>query len=127
MELIFRIILFCSGVINLLPSLLAVLPTRIQKSYGVAIPDVNYELLLRHRAVLFAMIGGLMIFSALAKKYYEVAAGAGLISMMSFVVLHWLIGKGITPELRTVMRIDAAATIVLLVGLIAFRLLAKKP
>lgn len=127
MELFFRILLALTGAINLLPSLLAFLPERITKSYGVTIPDANVELLLRHRAVLFGIIGGLMIFSALAKKYYEVATGAGLISMSSFVVLYWLIGEDINAELSTVMRIDVVATIVLLVGFLAFRVPVKKP
>ena len=93
MELIFRISLFVVGVINLLPSILAFLPKKIATSYGVSEPNSNQELLLRHRAAMFGMIGGLMVFAAIAQKYYEIATFIGFFSMISFVLLYFLIGK----------------------------------
>lgn len=120
MELIYRITLFLAGLINLLPSLLAFLPAKISKSYGIDIPNANYELLLRHRAILFGIIGGLMIFSAITKKSYEISTIAGLVSMTSFIILYFLIGKGINSELKKVMIVDVIATVVLLIGVTAF-------
>jgi hypothetical protein len=120
MELIYRITLFLAGLINLLPSLLAFLPAKISKSYGIDIPNANYELLLRHRAILFGIIGGLMIFSAITKKFYEISTIAGLVSMTSFIILYFLIGKGINSELKKVMIVDVIATVVLLMGVTAF-------
>ena len=70
MEIFFRITLFIAGIINAIPALIAFLPNKITASYGIPIPDANFELLLRHRAVLFGIIGGLMIYSAVTKKYY---------------------------------------------------------
>lgn len=87
METIFRLTLFIAGIINVIPSFLAFLPEKIAQSYGIEIPDVNHELLLRHRAVLFGIIGGLLLFSAISKKYYEVALVSGLVSMiLSFFI-----------------------------------------
>jgi heme A synthase len=126
MELIYRITLFIAGVINLLPSILAFLPDKISKSYGIDVPNANYELLLRHRAILFALIGGLMIFSAVTKKYYEISTLVGLVSMVSFVLLYFLIGKGINAELNKVMFIDIVAIVILLVGVIMFFMNAKR-
>lgn len=122
MELIFRITLFIAGVINLLPSVLAFLPDKISKSYGIEIPNENYELLLRHRAILFGIIGGLMIYSAVAKKHYEVSTVIGLISMISFIVLFFLIGGDINSELKKVMSIDIVGTVILCIGFILFKL-----
>lgn len=93
METIFRISLLIAGFINLLPSLLAFFPDKISTSYGIDIPDANYELLLRHRAILFGIIGGCMILSAIFKKYYEAATIAGLVSMLSFILLFFIMGK----------------------------------
>lgn len=118
MEIIFRTTLFLAGVINLLPSILAFLPDKISKSYGIELPNQNYELLLRHRAILFGIIGGLMIYSAIAKKYYPLATTAGLISMISFILLFLLIGKDINSELKQVMIIDVIGTIILLLGVL---------
>lgn len=116
MELIFRLSLGLSALINLLPALLAFRPQNITKSYGVAVDDGNYELLLRHRAVLFGIVGGLMLYSALTKAYYEIATGAGLVSMVSFVVLYFLTNKPINNPLKRVMQIDLIAILILLVG-----------
>ncbi|MFN6089051.1 MAG: hypothetical protein ACK47E_09925 [Cyclobacteriaceae bacterium] len=125
MELIYRITLFIAGVINLLPAMLAFLPDKISKSYGIDIPNANYELLLRHRAILFGIIGGLMIFSAIVKKYYDIATIAGLISMTSFILLYFLIDKDVSSELKKVMVIDIVATIILLIGLVLFLITSK--
>jgi hypothetical protein len=121
-ELIFRITLFIAGVINLLPSVLAFLPDKISKSYGIEMPNQNYELLLRHRAILFGIIGGLMIYSAVAKKHYEVSTVIGLISMVSFIVLFFLIGKDINSEIKKVMTIDVVGTVILCIGFILLKL-----
>ena len=125
MEMIFRISLFIAGFINLLPSLLAFLPDKISKSYGIEIPSANYELLLRHRAILFGIIGGFMIFSAIFKKHFEIATTAGLISMISFILLFFLIGKDINSELKKVMIVDIVATVILCIGLVLFLLKSK--
>ena len=125
MELIYRITLFIAGLINILPAMLGFLPEKISKSYGIEIPNANYELLLRHRAILFGIIGGLMIYSALAKKHYELSTIAGLVSMVSFIILYFLIGKNINSELKKVMMIDLFATVILCVGFILFLFKSK--
>ena len=125
MESFYRLTLFAAGLINLLPSVLVFLPDRISKSYGVEMPSASYELLLRHRAVLFGIIGGLMIASAISKKYYAVATIAGMASMASFIVLYFWIGKDISAELKRVMLIDVLATVLLLAGFLGFLLRAR--
>lgn len=120
METLFRITLFIAGGINILPSILAFLPEKISKSYGIEMPNVNFELLLRHRAVLFAIVGGLMIYSAISKKYYSISVTVGLISMISFIILYFLM-NGINPELEKVMKIDFIAVIMLIVGFMLYK------
>ena len=120
MEILFRITLFIAGAINLLPSILAFLPQKISKSYGIVVPDVNYELLLRHRAVLFGIVGGLMIYSAITKKIYSISVSIGLISMVSFVILYFLL-NGINKELEKVMKADVVAIIILLTGFLLYK------
>jgi hypothetical protein len=117
MELFYRITLFVAGLLNLLPAILAFLPEKMSKSYGIELPNANYELLLRHRAVLFGIIGGLMLFSAITKKHYDISTIAGLVSMVSFIILYFLIGENINAELKKVMLIDCVATALLVVGL----------
>ena len=121
MELVFRISLFITGIINLLPSILAFLPGKISDSYGIKIPDANYELLLRHRAILFMIVGGLLLYSAISKNYYNLAVIVGMVSMLSYVVLYLSIGKEINPELTKVMKIDVAAIGILAVGYLLYK------
>jgi heme A synthase len=125
MELIFRTTLSIAGLINLIPALLAFFPDKISKSYGVVIPNANYELLLRHRAILFGIIGMLMIYSAVVKKHYEIATTVGLISMTSFIILYFIIGKDINSELKKIMIVDIIATVILCIGSVLFLLKSK--
>ena len=122
MEKIYRIALFLAGIINILPAFLAFIPDKISKSYGIELPNENFELLLRHRAILFGIIGGLMIYSAIAKKYYTIATSVGLISMVSFILLFFLIGKDINSELKNIMIVDIVASFILCLGLLLFKL-----
>ena len=121
MELIFRICLFLIGIVNLLPSILAFLPHKISGAYGVAVPDSNYELLFRHRAVLFGIIGGIMLFSAITKRHYAIAVMVGLLSMVSFILLYFLMDGNVNTALTKVMKVDVVAVIILLIGYALFK------
>lgn len=120
MEIVFRITLLISGAINIFPSALVFLPERISDSYGIKLQNPDFELLLRHRAVLFGIIGGLMIYSALTKKYYSISVIVGLISMLSFVILYFSL-NGINDELTKVMKFDIAAIVILIIGLLLYK------
>lgn len=126
MELIFRISLFIAGIANLLPALFVFFPAKIANSYGIAIPDSNHELLLRHRAALFFIVGGLLVYSSITQKAYAISTVVGLISMLSFVLLYYLIGKNINAQLKKVMLIDVGAIIVLLLGAALYYLGSEK-
>lgn len=119
----FRIILFIVGIINILPVLIAFFPEKIPTSYGVTIPDVNYELLLRHRAVLFGIVGGGMLYAAFANKYLTIATIIGLVSMLSFILLYFLVDTPINAALTKVMKIDLVASVVLIIGFLLYKYL----
>lgn len=121
MELIFRICLFIAGVIKFLPSILAFLPKKIGNSYGIEVLNANYELLLRHRAVLFGIVGGIMIYSALTKENYPLAVCVGFISFVSFIILVQFVNGDINPELKRVLKIDIIGLIILLIGFVVYK------
>lgn len=121
MELLFRICLFTAGIINALPAILAFFPSKMANSYGIALPDANYELLLRHRAVLFGMVGGWMIYAAISKKGYSTALVVGLVSMLSFLVLYKLVQGPVNAELTKVAKIDVVGIVILLVGFVCYK------
>ncbi len=116
MESVFRVCLFIAGVINFLPSVLFFLPDKVGSAYGIIVPDANYELLLRHRAVLFGIVGGILIFSALLRQYYSLSVTIGLVSMLTFILLFYWVKGEVNAELTKVMRIDVAGSAILLLG-----------
>ena len=121
MELLLRICLFLTGMLNLLPAVLAFAPHKIRSSYGIDLPDANYELLLRHRAVLFGIVGGIMLVAAIARKGYFTAVLIGLTSMVSFIVLYYVVDGSINSELTKIMQIDIVGVLILVVGYGLFR------
>jgi hypothetical protein len=69
---------------------------------------------MRHRAVLFGIVGGLLIGAAFYLPLRTAAFVAGLVSMLSFVAVAYLVGE-YNDELRRTVVIDLVASL-LLVG-----------
>lgn len=116
MENFFRLTLFLSAIVNLLPAIAVFFPSMIISSYGIELHDQNLELVLRHRAVLFLIIGATLMYSAITRRFYVLVTVIGLTSMVSFILLYLLIGSGINALLQRVMWIDVGASILLIAG-----------
>lgn len=82
-----------AGVINFLPVVGVVSAARIESLYGVDASDPALEILLRHRAVLFGLVGGFMIASAFKKSLHSAAITGGFIAMLSFLGLYYFGGQ----------------------------------
>ncbi len=102
------------GVVNLLPVSGVLSTNRLQSLYGVSLADPNLIILMRHRAVLFGVIGALLVAAAFHTPLRPIAFGAGLVSMLSFVLVAYLVGE-VNTELRRVVVVDLVASL-LLVG-----------
>lgn len=75
------------GLINFLPVLGVLGAAKLESLYGLPITNEDLLLILRHRAVLFGLLGGFIIASAFRDSWRNLAAVAGLASMLSFM---WL-------------------------------------
>jgi hypothetical protein len=75
---------------------------------------------LRHRAILFGIVGGFMLFSALSKKYYIPATVGGLISMLSYIILFFVVSGTVNSELTKVLKIDIISCVLLAIGFIVY-------
>lgn len=111
-------LLLLAAVANLLPVLGVLSAARLESLYGVLLQDPNLAILLRHRAVLFAIVGGLLGVAAFHPPLRSFAITAGLVSMLSFVALAGLTGD-YNPQLRRVVLVDVIASL----GLVAAALL----
>ncbi|HXV92966.1 MAG TPA: hypothetical protein VD813_06690 [Pseudonocardia sp.] len=63
-----------------------VAPTRIPDTYGVTAEDPDLEVLLRHRAVMLAIIGLVLVASGFRRELRAVGVPAAALSMIAFVL-----------------------------------------
>ncbi len=109
------------GLINLMPVAGVLSGELLARAYGIDAPHGDLEILMRHRALLFGIVGGLLLAAAFRRHLRFSAIVAGLVSMMGFVVLAWQTG-GYGPELTRIVAIDVAGS----AGLIVAALLGRR-
>ena len=113
MKLLAQSLLLTVSVIHLLPVVGVLGQESITKLYGVSISDSNTEILMRHRAVLFAIVGLFLLLSVFKGDYQPLAILIGLISVVSFLLLSWST-EGLNPEMSRVVKIDWIALLLLI-------------
>ena len=101
------------GIVNLLPASGALSTHRLQSFYGISLVDPNLIILMRHRAVLFGVIGALLIAAAFHRPFRTIAMFAGLLSMSSFVLIAYTVGA-FNAELGRVVFVDLVASLLLI-------------
>ena len=111
---------FIVAVINFLPALGVLSVERMEAFYGVAIREPNLEILMRHRAVLFSIVGVLLAAAMFRPSLRPLAAAAGFVNMLAFILVAWMIG-GYNPPIRRVVLVDAVASVLLAVAVIIDR------
>jgi hypothetical protein len=92
MKLLATIGLCTAGIINLLPASGVLGRSWLQSLYGFDIGGADLEILLRHRAVLFAIVGVLLMAAAALPWLRPVAIAVGFVSMASFIVVAVTVG-----------------------------------
>ncbi len=106
------------GIIHLLPLSGILGSERLSALYGISIQEANLVILMRHRAVLFGLLGAFLIFAAWQPAFQTIAFIAGFVSVVSFLLLAWL-GGGYNAEIGRVVIADIIALVCLVVGVIA--------
>lgn len=104
-----------AGVIHLLPVSGALGSEQLGRLYGVSLSDPNLVILMRHRAVLFALLGLLLVIAAFRRSLRPAALIAGLVSAISFLWIAWSVG-GYNAQLSRVFAADVVALASLLVA-----------
>lgn len=111
--------LFIVGAIHLLPLVGVLGAAQLASLYGVAVADANTEILLRHRAVLFGIVGSFLILSAFRPSMQMLAFAMGFTSVLSFLWLAWSVGNANALVSRVVL-VDWAALVLLIAGAVAW-------
>ena len=115
MKIVVSSILLIVSVIHLLPVVGVLGSESLTKLYGVSFSDSNTEILLRHRAVLFSIIGLILLLSVFKTEYQPIAICIGLISVASFLLLAWSI-EGLNSEISRVVKVDWVALALLIIA-----------
>ena len=110
-------LLMIVAVIHLLPVVGAGGRAPLARLYGTAIDEPSLLLLMRHRAVLFGLLGSFLLAAAFDPHLHLAGLAVGLASVGSFLLLAWRVG-GLTDEVRRVWLIDLVAAVLLVAGLI---------
>jgi hypothetical protein len=107
--------LLVGGAIHLLPLVGVLGADWLALLYGLPIVEPNLAILMRHRAVLFGLVGGLMVFAIFKPALRPVALAVGLLSVSSFLYLAWSVGQ-YNALLSRVVAADILALVCLLAG-----------
>lgn len=107
--------LLVAAIIHLLPLAGVLGPERLSALYGIAFAESNLVLLMRHRAVLFGLLGVFLAIAAFRPAWRSAAFVAGFVSVVSFLVLAWS-GGGYNAAIGRVVIADVVALVCLLIG-----------
>ena len=112
MEKIVTGLLVLVGIIHLLPVSGVLGAERLLALYGVSLNDPNLLILMRHRAVLFGLLGLFMVYAAFKPSLQPLAFLAGFLSVVSFMAIAWSVG-GYNEAIRKVVIADVVAVVAL--------------
>jgi hypothetical protein len=118
MKYVSIVALLVAGIIHLLPVPGVMGVSTLARLYGIEVNDPNTAILLQHRALLFGVLGVLML-SAIALPWLRVTAlTVALFSAASFVLVAIAVG-GYNAAIGRVVVADVVASVLLAAGLVA--------
>lgn len=108
-------LLMLAGIIHLIPvsGLLGV--NQLAALYDITLTDRNLYILMRHRAVLFAILGLFLLYAAFSPSLQPLAIIVGLVSVLSFIAIAWAVGD-YNAALRKVVIADVIAAVALVIA-----------
>lgn len=119
MRYVVMISLCVAAVIHLLPLIGVLGGDRLQSLYGVAIDGPDLQILMRHRAVLFGLLGTFLLIAAFVPALQPIALTVGLVSVLSFLLLAWTT-EDYNASIARVVTADVIALVALLIGTAAY-------
>lgn len=117
---VFPICLAIAAIINFIPVVGVYSKSTLELLYQVELANADLVFLLRHRAVMFGLIGILLFYSLVKPQLRLFAASIGLTSMLSFSFLAWQLEIH-NDKLQQLAIIDLIVSLVLILGIILHR------
>jgi riboflavin transporter FmnP len=112
------------GVIHLLPLSGALSAERLAALYGLRFDESNLAILMRHRAVLFGLLGAYLIYAAFQPTHQATGLIAAWVSVLSFLYIAWSVGS-YNAAVHRVVWADIIATISLLIATVVYASLKR--
>jgi len=121
MNRIVAVILVAVGLLHLYPAIGVFGPGRLQALYDIGSQDADTLLLLRHRAVLFALLGFALIAGGVHAPWRWPALIAGLVSTLSFVILAFPLSDNSAAVTRVFWSDVVASAALIFAAVLALR------
>ncbi len=110
--MLIKILFIVIGIIHIIPIIGVLGIGTLNKLYGINIDSGTLEIVLRHRAVLFGLLGSLFIYSAFKPDLQVFSLFVAFVSMISFIVISYLVGD-FNRAILKVIYFDVAGLIAL--------------
>jgi RsiW-degrading membrane proteinase PrsW (M82 family) len=110
--------LVVAAVIHLLPLSGVLGSQQLSLLYGVTFNEPNLLILMRHRSIIFGLLGMFLLLAAFQPAIRTMAFIGGFVSALSFLFLAWSVG-GYNSQIKRVFVADLVALVCLVIGLIA--------
>ena len=112
-------LLLVVAVIHLLPLSGFLSTERLMALYRIEVLDTNLEILMRHRAVLFGVLGAFFAYAAFKPAVQPIAFAAALASVLSFFYLCYSVGD-FNDAIRNVIVVDIVASVALVLAIVLY-------
>ncbi|NNE66389.1 MAG: phosphopantetheine adenylyltransferase [Pyrinomonadaceae bacterium] len=109
---VISVLLVIVGFINFFPVIGIVSSDVLAGLYGIDAPAGDLLILLRHRALLFGLLGALIIVSAFRERLQSIAICSGFVAMIGFILIS-LTEPEKGEAITSVANIDIVATLLL--------------
>jgi len=115
MQKMITLLFLVAGIIHLMPITGVLGPDKLNTLYGLSFNEPNLQILMRHRAILFGLLGSLLVYAAFRPEIQIIALIGGLLSATSFLVIAWSTG-GYNEAITKIVIADVVATVSLLIA-----------
>ena len=92
MSKLYILCLVVVGLVNFVPVVGLLSASKLEQAYSVSLASNDLEILMRHRALLFGVLGGFILYSVFFPAFQVAAMVMAGVSMVGFAVLVILVG-----------------------------------
>lgn len=114
-DLVQILLIVIAGIIHILPVSGLLGSDKLKQLYALDITETNLLILMKHRAVLFGILGVFMVYAAFDPTLQHLAVIVGLVSAASFIIVAKTSGT-YSPAIRRIIHADWIAIGCLLVA-----------